>query len=94
MIESHDWLKLNINKKVVGSKWIFKVKRNIDGSVEHFKARFVAKGYSQHPGFGFTETFAPTVCYSAVRTTLALAGLEDMEIHSLVSWRRRPTCSC
>ena len=70
-------------RKVVGSKWIFKVKKNIDGSVEHFKARLVAKGHSQHPGFDFTETFAPTVHYSAVRTILALAGLEDMEVHSL-----------
>jgi hypothetical protein len=70
-------------KKVVGSKWHFKVKRNTDGSVERFKARLVAKGYSQCPGFDFTETFAPTVRYSAVRTILALAGLEDMEIHSL-----------
>ena len=68
---------------MVGSKWIFKVKKNIDGSVEHFKARLVAKGYSQRPGFDFTETFAPTVRYSAVRTILALAGLEDMEVHSL-----------
>ena len=47
------------------------------------QARLVAKGYSQRPGFDFTETFAPTVRYSAVRTILALAGLEDMEIHSL-----------
>jgi len=67
----------------VGSKWHFKVKRNSDGSVERFKARLVAKGYSQRPGFDFTETFAPTVRYSAVRAILAIAGLEDMEIHSL-----------
>ena len=51
--------------------------------MECFKARLVAKGYSQRPGFDFTETFAPTVRYSAVRTIPALAGLEDMEIHSL-----------
>ena len=56
---------------------------NVDGSVEHFKARLVAKGYSQRPGVDFTETLAPTVHYSAVRTILALAGLEDVEIHSL-----------
>jgi hypothetical protein len=70
-------------KKVIGSKWVLRVKRNSDGSVERFKARLVAKGYSQRPGFDFTETFAPTVRYSAVRTILALAALEDMEIHSL-----------
>ena len=70
-------------RRVVGSRWHFKVKRNADGSIEHFKARLVAKGYSQHPGFDFTGTFAPTVHYSAVRAILALAALEDMEIHSL-----------
>ena len=70
-------------KKLVGSRWHFKVKRNTDGSVERFKARLVAKGYSQRPGFDFTETFAPTARYSAVRAILALAALEDMEIHSL-----------
>ena len=76
-------VKLPPGKKVIGSRWHFKVKRNTDGSVERLKARLVAKGYSQRPGFDFTETFAPTVRYSAVRTILALAALEDMEIHSL-----------
>ena len=76
-------VKLPPGKKVIGSRWHFKVKRNTDGSIERFKARLVAKGYSQRPGFDFTETFAPTVRYSAVRTILALAALEDMEIHSL-----------
>jgi len=45
---------------VIGSGWVFRVKRKSDGSVEHYKARFVAKGYSQRPGYDFFETFAPT----------------------------------
>jgi hypothetical protein len=43
-------------KKVIGSKWVFKVKCNADGSIECYKGRVVAKGYNQRPGFDYIET--------------------------------------
>jgi hypothetical protein len=43
----------------------------------------VAKGYSQHPGFNFRETFAPTVRYSTICTILAITALEDLELRSV-----------
>jgi hypothetical protein len=42
--------------RAIGSRWVFKVKRNPDGSIERYKARLVAKGYNQRPGFDFTES--------------------------------------
>jgi hypothetical protein len=48
-------------KKMIGSKWVFKVKRNTDGSIECYKGRLVARGYNQRPGFDYIEIFAPTV---------------------------------
>jgi hypothetical protein len=60
-----------------------KVKRNADGSLDRYKSRLVAKGYSQRPGFDFKETFAPTVHYSTIRIVLALAALEDLELRSI-----------
>ena len=45
-------------KKVVGSRWIYKVKHATDGSVEKYKARFVAKRFSQKEGIDYEETFA------------------------------------
>jgi len=60
-----------------------KVKHNADGSLDRYKSRLVAKGYSQHPGFDFKETVAPTVRYSTIRIVLALAALEDLELRSI-----------
>jgi transposase InsO family protein len=70
-------------RKAIGSRWVFKVKRNADGSIERYKARFVAQGFAQRPGFDFTETFAPTPKWAALRAILALAAIEDLELESV-----------
>ena len=49
----------------VSTKWVFTGKTDIDGNVERFKARLVARGFSQILGEGYTETFAPAVRISA-----------------------------
>ena len=70
-------------RKAIGSRWVFKVKRNADGSIERYKGRLVAQGFSQRPGFDFTETFAPTPKWAALRAILALAALEDLHLESV-----------
>jgi len=70
-------------KKIIGSKWVFKVKRNADGSVERYKGRLVAKGYNQRPGFDYLEIFAPTVRMPTIRVVLAMAAIEDLHLHSI-----------
>ncbi|MDV3146697.1 MAG: reverse transcriptase domain-containing protein [Sweet potato little leaf phytoplasma] len=58
---------------VVGSKWVFRIKRHPDGSIQRYKARLVAKGFHQTPGIDFFETFSPVVKASTIRVVLTLA---------------------
>ena len=46
-------------KSIVTSKWIYKIKHGSDGSAEKFKARFVARGFSQKEGVEYDVIFAP-----------------------------------
>jgi len=62
---------------------VFKIKRNADGSIERYKGRFVAKGFSQRPGLDFTEVFAPTVRMATVRLILAIAAIEGLHLRSV-----------
>jgi hypothetical protein len=68
---------------VVTGKWVFKHKFKADGSLEHYKARWVLRGFTQRPGIDFAETFSPVVKPATVRTVLSLALSRSWPIHQL-----------
>ncbi|CAL8151027.1 unnamed protein product [Prunus armeniaca] len=71
------------NTNIVGSKWIYKLKRHSDGSISRYKARLVAQGFSLEAGFDYEETFSPIVCHATIRIILSLAGYNHWSLHQL-----------
>jgi hypothetical protein len=71
-------VELPSGRKAVKSKWVFKHKA--DG---HFRAWLVAKGFTQIFGIDYDETFSPVARFESLRLLLALAVLEDWEIHQM-----------
>ncbi|KAH9647867.1 retrovirus-related pol polyprotein from transposon RE1 [Citrus sinensis] len=69
--------------KLVGNKWVFRVKSNTDGSVAKYKARLVAKGFQQIEGVNYFETFSPVVKAATVRVVLSLAVMNQWQIRQV-----------
>jgi hypothetical protein len=70
-------------KSMVTSKRIYKIKHAVDGSVEKFKARFVARGFSQKEGIDYDEIFAPISRYNSIRIIISLATIFGWKLHQM-----------
>ena len=66
------------NQKEIGYKWVFKVKYNLDGSIERYKARLVAQRFFQVHEIDYTETFSPTIRCKSLRIFLAIIAMLGM----------------
>ena len=71
----------NIN--IVTSKWVFKSKMHINGSLDKLKARVVAREFSQMHDINYEDTFAPTVKFDTLCVFLALVALKDLKCHQV-----------
>ena len=71
------------DKSVVSSKWIFETKHSSYESIEKYKGRFVARGFSQKEGIDYEETFAPIARYTSIRTVIALASNMKWKLHQM-----------
>ena len=70
------------DRQVVGGRWVYAVKENANGD-ETFKARYVAKGYSQREGTDYFETFSPTANMTSIRAAMQIAAQHDLILHQM-----------
>lgn len=74
-------------KKLIGCRWVYKIKLNSDGPVESYKARLIAKGFTRKYGIDYFEKFSPVAKMNIVTTVLALASINnwplfEMDVHN------------
>lgn len=81
--EVWDLVQLPRDKKVIGSKWVFKKKFDENGKVTQHKARLVAQGFTQVFGQDYDEIFSPVVRFESVRTICALAVQHNFFLHQM-----------
>lgn len=71
------------DRKAITNKWVFKLKRKADGQIDKYKARLVARGFTQKFGFDYNETYAPVAKLVTVRILLVIANQMGMHIHQM-----------
>uniref|UniRef100_A0A2N9HB81 Integrase catalytic domain-containing protein n=1 Tax=Fagus sylvatica TaxID=28930 RepID=A0A2N9HB81_FAGSY len=83
--KTHTWdmTTLPPGKSAVGCKWVYKIKTRADGSVERYKTRLVARGFTQEYGIDYEETFAPVARLTSVRSLLAVAAVRHWPLFQM-----------
>ena len=85
LTKNHTWdlVTLPLGQSVVGCKWIYKIKTRSDGSIEHYKVRLVAKGFTQEYEIDYEETFAPVARILSVCALLAIAAASKWDLFQM-----------
>ena len=68
---------------IIGSKWVFKVKKDAAGNIFHYKARLVTQGFSQIRGVDYDDTYAPVAHLASSCVIIVMANHLDLELHQV-----------
>ena len=71
------------DRKIIDSKWVFKIKHGPNGEIDKYKACLVTKGYTQIEGLDYMDTFTPITKFTTIQSLLALAAQHNLEVHQV-----------
>ena len=80
--DTYSLVELPEDRKAVGSRWVYAIKSGPEGA-KRYKARFVARGFTQEHSIDYDETFSPTAQMTSLRTFLQVAANKKLEVHSM-----------
>lgn len=77
---TQDLVDLPFGRKVISNRWLYKIKRNADGEISRYKARFVARRFSKSKGVDYNETYSPVARFDTIRSMIGIAANEKLEM--------------
>ncbi|KAK1699085.1 hypothetical protein QYE76_015782 [Lolium multiflorum] len=85
LLENHTWRLVppSSSKNLIDCKWVYRVKKRADGTIDRYKARLVAKGFKQRYGIDYEDTFSPVVKIATVRIVLSIAVSRGWHLRQL-----------
>ena len=82
LIDNTTWKLVSppINKSIIDNKWVYKLKYNKEGEIERYKARLVARGFTQEYSIDYEETFSSVIKFTTIRTLMSLVSAENLNV--------------
>jgi hypothetical protein len=82
LLQNNTWelTPLPPSRTAISCKWTYKLKYDSSGQIDCFKARLVARGFTQQYGIDYTETFSPVAKFDSIRTFLSIVAVENYDL--------------
>jgi hypothetical protein len=61
------------DRNLIDYRWVYKIKRKADGSIDRYKTRLIAKGFKQRYDIDYDDTFSPVVKFATIHLILSVA---------------------
>lgn len=80
--ENSTWtlVELPADRKPISNRWVYRIKRRVDGEIDRYKARLVVRGFSQKKDIDYNESFSHVARFDTIRAMLSVSANEHLEL--------------